>query len=174
MVLVLLSGSECRVPCFHCMSKVRALRLSSGSRPPPQVCAWHACSTLALPTLQVVGVAHTFVEVWQAVAALLAELDVLLGFAELSVSAPTPYVRPQMLPTDGGELFLVRNCARAGGEMASSGGWHACGAGAACACQQDCSAGCATCCILRVGGQLFDSGCSMVLLLILPSVEASM
>ena len=56
--------------------------------------------------------AHTFVEVWQAVAALLAELDVLLGFAELSVSAPTPYVRPQMLPADGGELVLVRNCAR--------------------------------------------------------------
>eukprot|EP00891_Asterochloris_glomerata_P003123 jgi/Astpho2/3123/fgenesh1_pm.00051_%23_46_t len=55
---------------------------------------------------QVVGVAHTFVEVWQAVAALLAELDVLLGFAELSVSAPTPYVRPKMLPADGGELVL--------------------------------------------------------------------
>ncbi len=56
--------------------------------------------------------AHTFVEVWQAVAALLAELDVLLGFAELSVSAPTPYVRPKMLPADGGELVLVRHCAR--------------------------------------------------------------
>lgn len=57
--------------------------------------------------LQVVGVAHTFVEVWEGVAALLAEMDVLLGFAEVAVNAPTPYVRPQMLPPDEGELKLV-------------------------------------------------------------------
>ncbi|KAL0034692.1 hypothetical protein WJX77_003027 [Trebouxia sp. C0004] len=56
---------------------------------------------------QVVGVAHTFVEVWEGVAALLAEMDVLLGFAEVAVNAPTPYVRPQMLPPDDGELKLV-------------------------------------------------------------------
>ncbi|KAL3140673.1 hypothetical protein ABBQ32_005238 [Trebouxia sp. C0010 RCD-2024] len=56
---------------------------------------------------QVVGVAHTFVEVWEGVAALLAEMDVLLGFAEVAVNAPTPYVRPQMLPPDEGELKLV-------------------------------------------------------------------
>jgi len=54
-----------------------------------------------------VGVAHTFVEVWEGVAALLAEMDVLLGFAEVAVNAPTPYVRPQMLPPDDGELKLV-------------------------------------------------------------------
>ena len=51
--------------------------------------------------------AHTFVEVWEGVAALLAEMDVLLGFAEVAVNAPTPYVRPQMLPPDDGELKLV-------------------------------------------------------------------
>ena len=56
---------------------------------------------------QVVGVAHTFVEVWENVSALLAELDVLLGFAELAVNAPTPYVRPTMLPTDAGEIVLT-------------------------------------------------------------------
>ena len=36
---------------------------------------------------QVVAVAHTFVEVWEAAAALLAELDVLLSFAEAAVVA---------------------------------------------------------------------------------------
>ena len=51
--------------------------------------------------------AHTFVEVWEGVAALLAEMDVLLGFAEVAVNAPTPYIRPQMLPPDEGELKLV-------------------------------------------------------------------
>ena len=51
--------------------------------------------------------AHTFVEVWENVSALLAELDVLLGFAELAVNAPTPYVRPTMLPTDAGEIVLI-------------------------------------------------------------------
>ena len=54
-----------------------------------------------------VGVAHTFVEVWEGAAALLAEMDVLLGFAEVAVNAPTPYVRPIMLPADDGELKLV-------------------------------------------------------------------
>lgn len=64
-------------------------------------------TTLPAWLVQVVGVAHTFVEVWEGVAALLAEMDVLLGFAEVAVNAPTPYVRPQMLPPDNGELKLV-------------------------------------------------------------------
>lgn len=55
---------------------------------------------------QVVAVAHTFVEVWEGVASLLAELDVLTGFAELAVRAPTPYVRPTMLQPDAGEIWL--------------------------------------------------------------------
>ena len=109
---MLVQGTKLTMPCSFCVSRVQPLGPSSGSCPFPQVWPWHPCSTLALPALQVVGVAHTFVEVWQAVAALLAELDVLLGFAELSVSAPTPYVRPQMLPADGGELVLVRDCAQ--------------------------------------------------------------
>ncbi|KAG1666042.1 hypothetical protein FOA52_006916 [Chlamydomonas sp. UWO 241] len=56
---------------------------------------------------QVVSVAHTFVEVWEGVAGLLAELDVLLGFADLAVCAPSRYVRPTMLPAESGELTLV-------------------------------------------------------------------
>lgn len=56
---------------------------------------------------QVVSVAHTFVEVWDTVSNLLAELDVLLGFADLSVSAPSRYVRPTILPADAGEITLV-------------------------------------------------------------------
>ena len=54
--------------------------------------------------------AHTFVEVWEQVSAVLAELDVLLGFAELAANAPTPYVRPTMLPTDAGEIVLIGAC----------------------------------------------------------------
>lgn len=55
---------------------------------------------------QVVGVAQTFCEVWETVAGVISEMDVLLGFAELAVSAPTPYVRPHMLPPQAGELVL--------------------------------------------------------------------
>ena len=55
---------------------------------------------------QVVGVAQTFCEVWETVAGLVSEVDVLLGFAHLAVNAPTPYVRPTMLAPDSGELRL--------------------------------------------------------------------
>lgn len=55
---------------------------------------------------QVVGVAHTFVEVWESVAQLLAELDVLASFGDLSASARTPFVRPTILPADEGKLVL--------------------------------------------------------------------
>jgi hypothetical protein len=44
----------------------------------------------------VVEVAHTFVEVWEGVASLLGELDVLAGFADLAANAPSPYVRPEV------------------------------------------------------------------------------
>lgn len=57
--------------------------------------------------MQVVSVAATFCEVWEGVAATIAEVDVLAGFAELAVSAPLPYVRPQMLPADAGEISLI-------------------------------------------------------------------
>ncbi|KAH7624522.1 hypothetical protein Ndes2526B_g00726 [Nannochloris sp. 'desiccata'] len=56
---------------------------------------------------QVVGVAATFAEVWQRVGVLLAELDVLCGFADVAVSAPRPYVRPEMLARDAGELEFI-------------------------------------------------------------------
>ena len=65
---------------------------------------------------QVVGVAQSFCEVWDSVATALAELDVLLGFADLAVSAPLPYVRPQMLPATEGRLEL-EGC-RCGGQLA--------------------------------------------------------
>lgn len=40
--------------------------------------------------------AKTFVEVWESVGGLLAELDALAGYADLAANAPTPYVRPQV------------------------------------------------------------------------------
>ncbi|KXZ42923.1 hypothetical protein GPECTOR_111g256 [Gonium pectorale] len=55
---------------------------------------------------QLVGVAATFVEVWEAVGGVLAELDVLLSFAEAAVVAPVPYVRPEMLGADEGVIEL--------------------------------------------------------------------
>ncbi|KAG2428869.1 hypothetical protein HYH02_014280 [Chlamydomonas schloesseri] len=57
---------------------------------------------------QVVSVAATFVEVWEEVGALLAEMDVLLGFAEAACVAPTPYVRPEMLGPDEGVIELLQ------------------------------------------------------------------
>ncbi|KAG2424130.1 hypothetical protein HXX76_014804 [Chlamydomonas incerta] len=57
---------------------------------------------------QVVSVAATFVEVWEEVGSLLAELDVLLAFAEAACVAPTPYVRPEMLGPDAGVIELLQ------------------------------------------------------------------
>ncbi|GAX83908.1 hypothetical protein CEUSTIGMA_g11332.t1 [Chlamydomonas eustigma] len=56
---------------------------------------------------QVVSVAQTFVEVWDGISSLIAELDVLVGFADLTVTAPCPYVRPTLLPAESGEITLV-------------------------------------------------------------------
>ncbi len=56
-----------------------------------------------------VDVARTFCEVWETVASLLAELDVLAGFADLAACAPSSYVRPVMLGADEGEVVL-RGC----------------------------------------------------------------
>lgn len=60
------------------------------------------------PSQQVVSVAATFLEVWRHVSATLAELDVLAGFAEVAASAPAAYVRPTMLPSDGGWRWQQR------------------------------------------------------------------
>ncbi|KAL6769998.1 hypothetical protein ACKKBG_A33190 [Auxenochlorella protothecoides x Auxenochlorella symbiontica] len=56
---------------------------------------------------QVVSVAATFCQVWEQVRSVLAELDVLVAFADVAVTAPRPYVRPSMLPADGGRVELV-------------------------------------------------------------------
>lgn len=51
--------------------------------------------------------AATFAGVWSEVASLLAELDVLAGFADLACSDPTrPYTRPDILEPDAGEIVL--------------------------------------------------------------------
>ncbi len=54
-----------------------------------------------------VSVAATFCEVWEGVTSLIAEVDVLAGFAELATSAPIAYVRPKMLPSDAGDIKLI-------------------------------------------------------------------
>lgn len=55
---------------------------------------------------KVVDVAATFVEVFTGVAVLLAEMDVLLSFADLSCTSPTPYVRPSITSADEGDIIL--------------------------------------------------------------------
>lgn len=64
-------------------------------------------ATAILLRLQVVAVAATFCEVWAAVAVLVAELDVLAGFADLATADPTrPYCKPEILDKDAGEIVL--------------------------------------------------------------------
>ncbi|XP_074317221.1 DNA mismatch repair protein MSH2-like [Silene latifolia] len=56
--------------------------------------------------LRVVQTAATFSEVFESLAVLLSELDVLLGFADLASSCPTPYTRPDITPSDAGDIIL--------------------------------------------------------------------
>ncbi|KAI5069125.1 hypothetical protein GOP47_0015426 [Adiantum capillus-veneris] len=55
---------------------------------------------------KVVEVTATFIEVFEGAASLISELDVLLSFADLSVSSPTPYVRPFITSSDEGDIIL--------------------------------------------------------------------
>jgi len=55
---------------------------------------------------RVVEVAASFTEVFLEVSSKLSHLDVLLGFAELSANAPSPYVRPEMTAKGEGDLVL--------------------------------------------------------------------
>lgn len=55
---------------------------------------------------RVVQTATTFSEVFEGVAGLLSELDVLLSFADLAVSCPTPYTRPEITPPNVGDIIL--------------------------------------------------------------------
>ncbi|MED6172134.1 MutS-like protein [Stylosanthes scabra] len=55
---------------------------------------------------RVVQTAATFSEVFESLAELIAELDVLLSFADLASSCPTPYTRPEITSSDEGEIIL--------------------------------------------------------------------
>lgn len=55
---------------------------------------------------KVVEVTSTFLEVFEGAGSLIAELDVLLSFADLSVSSPSPYVRPLITSSDEGDIIL--------------------------------------------------------------------
>ncbi|XP_010265279.1 PREDICTED: DNA mismatch repair protein MSH2 [Nelumbo nucifera] len=55
---------------------------------------------------RVVQTAVTFSEVFETLAGILSELDVLLSFAELATSCPTPYTRPDITPSDQGDIIL--------------------------------------------------------------------
>ncbi|XP_059641763.1 DNA mismatch repair protein MSH2 [Cornus florida] len=56
--------------------------------------------------VRVVQTASTFSEVFEGLAVLLSELDVLLSFADLAASCPTPYTRPEITPSDVGDIIL--------------------------------------------------------------------
>ncbi|XP_051148164.1 DNA mismatch repair protein MSH2 [Andrographis paniculata] len=55
---------------------------------------------------RVVQTAASFSEVFEKVAGLLSELDVLLSFSDLAASSPTPYTRPLITPSDEGDIIL--------------------------------------------------------------------
>ncbi|KAF6160878.1 hypothetical protein GIB67_041932 [Kingdonia uniflora] len=55
---------------------------------------------------RVVQTAATFSEVFESLAGILSELDVLLSFADLATSCPTPYSRPEITPSDEGDIVL--------------------------------------------------------------------
>lgn len=55
---------------------------------------------------RVVATAATFSEVFEGLASLLSELDVLLSFADLAASSPTPYTRPEITAADTGDIIL--------------------------------------------------------------------
>lgn len=55
---------------------------------------------------RVVETAASFTEVFETCAGILSELDVLLSFADLATSCPIPYVRPDLTPSDRGDIML--------------------------------------------------------------------
>ncbi|XP_042433653.1 DNA mismatch repair protein MSH2-like isoform X1 [Zingiber officinale] len=55
---------------------------------------------------RVVDVSASFSEIFEAVAGILSEMDVLLSFANLATSCPVPYVRPDITPSDQGDIIL--------------------------------------------------------------------
>ncbi|CAL1390860.1 unnamed protein product [Linum trigynum] len=55
---------------------------------------------------RVVETTATFSAVFESLAAILSELDVLLSFADLASSCPTTYTRPDITPADVGDIIL--------------------------------------------------------------------
>ncbi|KAL5722268.1 MutS-like protein [Ranunculus cassubicifolius] len=55
---------------------------------------------------RVVETTATFSEVFKNLAEMLSELDVLLSFADLAISCPTPYTRPSITSSDEGDIVL--------------------------------------------------------------------
>ena len=55
-----------------------------------------------------VDVAATFSEIFEKVSSIIAILDVLCGFAEVAATSIVPYVRPEMLPSQEGEISLYK------------------------------------------------------------------
>lgn len=55
---------------------------------------------------RVVKTAATFCEVFVSLSMILSELDVLLSFADLAASCPTPYTRPDITPSNVGDIVL--------------------------------------------------------------------
>ncbi|KAF9671414.1 hypothetical protein SADUNF_Sadunf12G0045200 [Salix dunnii] len=55
---------------------------------------------------RVVQITATFSEVFEKLSGLLSEMDVLLGFADLASSCPTPYTRPDITPSEVGDIIL--------------------------------------------------------------------
>lgn len=49
-------------------------------------------------------------QVFESLAALLAELDVLLAFSDLATSCPTPYTRPDITPSVSLWPFCFSSC----------------------------------------------------------------
>ncbi|TKY54940.1 DNA mismatch repair protein MSH2 [Spatholobus suberectus] len=55
---------------------------------------------------RVVQTAATFSEVFESLAEIISELDVLLSFADLASSCPTPYTRPDITLSEEGDIIL--------------------------------------------------------------------
>ncbi|KAM0933144.1 putative DNA mismatch repair protein MutS, core [Dioscorea sansibarensis] len=55
---------------------------------------------------RVVDTSATFSELFETLAGILSELDVLLSFSDLTISCPIPYVRPDITPSDIGDIIV--------------------------------------------------------------------
>ncbi|KAF9524112.1 DNA mismatch repair protein MSH2, partial [Crepidotus variabilis] len=56
---------------------------------------------------EVVQIAATYTPVLEQLNSLIAHLDVIASFAHVSVHAPTPYIKPQVVPKGSGSIYFV-------------------------------------------------------------------